>query len=764
MSPLVIVCPGCRRRRQEEIRSPRTSKRTAYLMARTPDPATSEPQESRTGKRLESWKEIAAYFKRDVRTAKRWEKDEGLPVHRHLHKTLASVYAYEAELEEWSKNRQPRLEKSETAEPQPRRLGWPVWVVAAAVVVMVAAAAAYWLTRPSALAFQQRDWALIAQFENRTGEAVFDGTVEYALERELTNSQFVNVVPRERILDSLRLMKKPPDTVVDRGVGREICLRDGGIRALITGRVEKLDNTYVVSAALVNPGTGVMVASFSEQAVGQHEVVRSIQRLSDRVREGLGEELAGIKQEPQKLEKVSTPSLRALQLYSQADTAIGEHRNDQAVPLLQEAVQDDPEFASAHILLAHALSNLGRNEEARPHYQRALELSKTSTERERLFILASYYGFLEDEEKAIQTLELLVRLYPDHFWANSNLLVAYHARGQPQQALPYFLRRADLRPNSFDNHLRAAHALLVWGDSRKAEPYLERARRIIAAEQADPFRAWRAAWVTLYPAHAAWVKGDLDGALAEVAEVAGQIDSTAEEDRNPLRWEVGSFYLILGREPTARQFFQAMTGPPDYLALAGLGHDDQPAVRKYVQFAPASHRAAILMARAGLLAEAEKAIADPDTVRRAYAPFLPGVWDTLARGELALARGRTADAIPLLEEAVQMLRVWPTPYFFLGSEALARAWEQQGDVAKSMAVLEDASEYGPAAVFWGPAPLFWMKNELRRAELYRRLGREADRQRVHAELAKLLTHADPDFPILQQIRHSQAGDGPRKRP
>ncbi|HVR43660.1 MAG TPA: tetratricopeptide repeat protein [Thermoanaerobaculia bacterium] len=731
-------------------------------MARTPAPATSEPQESRTGKRLESWKEIAAYFKRDVRTVKRWEKDEGLPVHRHLHKTLASVYAYEAELEEWSKNRQPRLEKSETAEPQPRRLGWPVRVVAAAVVVMVAAAAAYWLMRPSALAFQQRDWALIAQFENRTGEAVFDGTVEYALEREISNSRFVNVVPRERIGDSLRLMKKPPNTIVDQSIGREICLRDGEIRALITGRVEKLDNTYVLSASLVNPETGVTVASFSEQAVGQRETVSAIQRLSDRVREGLGEQLPSIGKGVEKLERVSTPSLRALQLYSHADGLIRMHQSDQAVELLREALQEDPQFASAHVLLAHSLSNIGRREEAGPHYQRAVELSKNSTDAERLFILASYYH-LRDHRQAAQTLELLLRLYPDHYWAASNLAVTYHSLGQPQRALPYIVRRADLRSHNFDHQLRAAHALLVWGDSRKAEPYLERARRIIAAEEAGPFRAWRAAWVTLYPAQAAWIKGDLGGALAEVAEVAGQIDSTAEENRNALRWEVGSFYLNVGRERAARQFFQAMTGPPDYLALAGLGLDDQPTVRKYVQFAPASHRAAILMARAGLLAEAEKAIADPDTVRRAYAPFLPGVWDTLARGELALARGRTADAIPLLEGVVRKLRLWPTPYFFLGSEALARAWEQQGDVAKSLAVLEDASEYGPAAVFWGPAPLFWMKNELRRAELYRRLGRETDRQRVHAELARLLTHADPDFPILQQLRRSQAGGAPVSR-
>ncbi len=662
------------------------------------------------------------------------------------------MYAYETELEEWLKNRQTGPAQREAAESQPRPRRWP-WALAAAVALVATAAVIYWLVRPSALPFQQRDWALIAQFENRTGESVFDGTVEYVLEREISNSRFVNVVPRERISDSLRLMKKPPDTAVDPNVGREICLRDGGIRILITGRVEKLDNTYVVSAALVNPASGVTVASFSERALGQRETVGAIQRLSDRVRKGLGEELPSIRQGTQKLEKVSTRSLRALQLYSHGDALIREHNNGQAEPLLREAVQDDPEFASAHVLLAHSLSNLGRHEEARPHYQRARELSKNSTDAERLFIQSSYDGwFLKDSNKAVQTLEMLVRLYPDHYWAVSNLSMAHQYRGQARRALPYIVRRAELRPHNFDHQLRAAHALLIWGNTKDDELYVERARRLLAAEEDDPVRISRAAWLRLYPAQAKWVKGDLEGAIWEATSLANEVEAATNEDLNPIKWQLGSFYLTVGRIAAARKIFQSMTGPPDSLGLLALGLDDKQAVKKYVQFAPASHRAAILMARAGLFSEAEKAIADPEAPRRAYAPFIPGVWDTLARGELALARGRTADAIPLLQDVVEKLRAWPTPYFFLGSEALARAWQHQGDVARSIAVLEDASELGVPAVFWGPAPLFWMQNELRRADLYRTVGRDEAARNIEAQLGKLLTHADPDFFIVRELR------------
>src|SRR5688572_2510516 len=56
--------------------------------------------------RLDSWKEIAAYLRRDVRTVQRWEKNEGLPVHRHRHQSLGSVYAHRQELAEWFSARQ----------------------------------------------------------------------------------------------------------------------------------------------------------------------------------------------------------------------------------------------------------------------------------------------------------------------------------------------------------------------------------------------------------------------------------------------------------------------------------------------------------------------------------------------------------------------------------------------------------------------------------------------------------------------------------
>jgi Tol biopolymer transport system component len=69
--------------------------------------------------RLDSWKEIAAYLRRDVTTVRRWEKREGLPVHRHLHERRDSVYAFAAEIEEWWQSRRSSLAQNGAAEGGP---------------------------------------------------------------------------------------------------------------------------------------------------------------------------------------------------------------------------------------------------------------------------------------------------------------------------------------------------------------------------------------------------------------------------------------------------------------------------------------------------------------------------------------------------------------------------------------------------------------------------------------------------------------------
>src|ERR1700692_2810532 len=69
--------------------------------------------------RLDSWKEIAAYLNRDVTTVQRWEKREGMPVHRHLHDKMGSVSASRADLDAWARTRKLRAQENDLPAPVP---------------------------------------------------------------------------------------------------------------------------------------------------------------------------------------------------------------------------------------------------------------------------------------------------------------------------------------------------------------------------------------------------------------------------------------------------------------------------------------------------------------------------------------------------------------------------------------------------------------------------------------------------------------------
>src|SRR5262245_66021821 len=101
-----------------------------------------------TGDRLDSWKEIAAHLKRSVRTVTRWEREEGLPVHRHLHSKSGSVYAYTAELDAWWTNRGEHIDRPSSeadSSPAPRRRRG--WILATVVVAALAISSVAWLSR-----------------------------------------------------------------------------------------------------------------------------------------------------------------------------------------------------------------------------------------------------------------------------------------------------------------------------------------------------------------------------------------------------------------------------------------------------------------------------------------------------------------------------------------------------------------------------------------------------------------------------------------
>lgn len=647
-----------------------------------------------------------------------------------------------------------------------------LWVGAAILAVLVGAAAVIFLTirhfSPQAkpiLNFQARDWVLITDFENRTGEAVFNGTLEYALERELSNSQFVNVVPRERVNDVLGLMRRPLDSKIDAALGREICLRDGGIRVLLTGRVEKLGTTYVLSANLVDPARGITVASISEEDPADSQMAATVRRLSDQVRETLGEERGLIQQSDQHLEKVTTPSLHALQLYTQADKAMRSGSFDVAAELLERAIREDPNFASAWLLLGFAYADARNEPKSAPYFKRAFELADTVPDRERFFILGSYYEAPgHNPQNAVHAYETLVQLYPDHFWGVHSVIGWYEFVGRMDEAAKQMVHQADLAPTDLGVNAGAVWAkVIIEQDWKGAQTYTDRSTALLA-EQGDRARPEIATWIKLLPVYESWLQGNVERAHAQLSQVE---DSSKNLDPRLISFA----HLGFGELRRAEECIRAVavsnrsgfvTAEGDLLFIRG----DWSALNKFLpnerDMAHPGSTASIFMARAGMWSDVERA------KRKASQEWGPPSIESLAAeitdGELALARGQTQDGISLLERGLSASVPW-TMASILGSESLARAYEKQGRLDQALRVLQRVSteksrslthpqEGGP-----GSFASLWMTSELQLADLYRKMGRLSDAEKVEDELRKMLVYADADHPILlalQKRAHNSA--------
>ena len=512
---------------------------------------------------------------------------------------------------------------------------------------------------------------------------------------------------------------------------------------------------------LVEPATGRTVASVREEAAGDSEFLPAVERLSNRVRARLGEALADLERSARALAKVTTPSLRALQLFSQAQALPRPEKSDVAETLLREAVKEDPGFASAYMRLAHAIRNQRLPmEEYRPPAERAFELAETTSDRERYVILGNYHGMFNRVEEAIAAYETLLGLYPDHYGAINALALSYSQLGQEEESIRYLMRLADLRPKDFQSNFLAAQLIVQSGtDTTQAQPYLQRARALASSEGEQS--AWMVAWLTLSPVWEHWLAGDPGQALAELERATQTVSFRSRRARDAWIIQAGYAYLNLGALHAAEEMFRQFSsegGRRRGLAEVAWARGDLQAATQQLGQSKGHFRAfqAMVWPRFGDSTWALEFMTNPPSLLH----MALEVRDKLVRGQVALARGETMTAITLLEESLVAShrrggRSQESPsVFFLGSESLARAWEQHGDEEEALRVLEDASA-ARRRIYLGhvfPIGMHWLRIEAARARLARELGRQQEAVRIEAELLKLLAHADPDHVILRELK------------
>ncbi len=331
------------------------------------------------------------------------------------------------------------------------------WIGAAVLLIAAGGVGLYWRWRAhKAPPLTEKDTIVLADFDNKTGDPVFDDTLKQGLAIQLEQSPFLDLISQGKVNQTLRLMGRHAGDRLTPEVAHDVCQRTG-CKAMLTGSIDQLGNQYVIGLKAVNCETGDVLAEEQEQAPGKEAVLKALDAAAISLRSKLGESLSSVHKYATPLEEATTPSLEALKAYSQGRETSFAKGHDSAMPFYTRAVELDPNFASAYAAIAGVYSHRAEVGLAAENARKAYELREKVSERERLRIEALYYVTATGElEKAAQVYELWQQTYPRDFypWAASAFVAT--GLGNWEKALEEAREAIRLEPNNGINYTNLA--------------------------------------------------------------------------------------------------------------------------------------------------------------------------------------------------------------------------------------------------------------------------------------------------------------------
>ncbi|WP_425493539.1 putative peptide modification system cyclase [Marilutibacter chinensis] len=347
----------------------------------------------------------------------------------------------------------------------------PAMLAAEAALVAAVTVGGWFATRPPpAIAFNERDWVVVGDLRNLTGDTRLDDSLEQAFRISLEQSRFVNVLSDLKVRDSLARMRLDPETLVDRGLAAQIAQRDGA-RAVIVPTVSEVGGRLRFSVEVIDPYTQTTVYAHVADGKGEESVLASIDQVTGALRADLGEAVVQIDKDSRPLPEVTTGNLDALRAYALAQEAYANHRFTESLQLYRRATQLDPEFALAWIGQVRSHYAVENAPAAVEPMRKAQTLRKHLPSREAMYLDAWAAKFDDPATTASKWVEL-ARLYPDFMPAQGNAATWLYKDNQFKAALEHALAAAvpqnPLAGQEFDSVGRAQLGLERYAEAEAA--------------------------------------------------------------------------------------------------------------------------------------------------------------------------------------------------------------------------------------------------------------------------------------------------------
>jgi tetratricopeptide (TPR) repeat protein len=603
---------------------------------------------------------------------------------------------------------------------------------------------------------------ILADFADRSGDSTLAAAVTEAFRVDLGQSGAVELVQGRAVEDALTRMQRKRPPRLSEELAREIATREG-IPAVVSGEINLVVGSYVISAKVLDAETGNVLVPLRETARDSTEIIPAVDRLSKRVRERIGESLKTIRETPA-LEQVTTASLPALRKYTLGSRAIYAGELDQGIAYFKEAIAIDSTFAGAYRGLYTSLGNVDVDRAlAADAREKAFRFRDRLTERERLWTEGSYYMNLDQLEPARAAYLALLGTDPDSGPILNNLGILDLSARRTEEALAWYERALAFRPDLPTANFNVVATSLDLGR-------VDRAREV------------RAQFDSLRPGHRnggalRWLIGWsvpeyvlVDTAIAGLDSLAGS--ATEALLTNGKLWRAG----VHGQPSRIEQALavserRAAEGRrvPEYLRSVAwvamyeavvqgrpaeaLARMDAAVARFPLASLQAVDRPYLELAQ--FYARAEK----PARARQLLADFrrdVTGQLDLTVRQELGLAtafatlaEGKAQAAVAEFNAAdVGQCKVCALP-------GLALAWQAAGNEDSVVATLERYLTI-PDDDRQRVDPLERAGAISRLGELYERRGDTARAISRNAEFLALWKNADPVFkPVLDRVRERQ---------
>jgi serine/threonine protein kinase/tetratricopeptide (TPR) repeat protein len=636
---------------------------------------------------------------------------------------------------------------------------WKVLVPAALILVAsVIGGTLYFHSRQTTTRLTEKDTIVLSDFENKTGDSVFDDTLKQGLSVQLEQSPFLALVSDRKVNETLKLMGRPAGDRLTPEVTRQVCQRTGS-KAMVTGSIAGLGSQYVIGLKAVTCDSGDVLAEAQEQAAGKEAVLKALSAVAVGLRSKLGESLSSVQKYATPLEEATTPSLEALKAYSLGVKTGYAKGETAALPFFKRAVDVDPNFAMAYAEMSDVYWVLNEVGRAAENARKAYELREKVSERERFFIEGEYYFNATGElEKAAQAYELWQQTYPRDDWSYAELGVICVFLGNWEKALEEFREALRLEPNNAGNYLCLGLAYTVFDRLDEAEAvYKQSEERKLEAEilfenryQLAFLKDDAAQMAQLVPA-AVGKPGAEDLLLAVQADTEG--------------WhgKLKNAHELTGRAMDSAQHNDAKESAASYQALAALreveaGNREHARAEAKAALKLAPNRdvqamVAVALARAGDTAGAEKLAAGLDKAfpldTRVQRYWLPTI-----QAAVALERKDPNRAIELLKAASTIELGTPTnlTIFLCPAYVRGEAYLMLHDGNRAAAEFQKFIDHRGLVVNfpWGA---------LARLGLARAYAMEGNTTKARAGYQDFLTlwkDADPDVPVLKQAKAEYA--------